>query len=211
MDVLVEHLQRVLAAEGEPPGEQLVEDHACSVEIGRRRDRPASRLLWRHIGRRTDHRASFGQPGVARGAGDAEIGELCPSRTVDQHVLGLDVAVDDPRAVDRRQAAKQVERDPDGLVRRKRRLLADQALEVGAVDPLHDQVARVALLADVEDLDDVRVGDSRRGPRFPLEAGPVARVDEVFRSEELDRHATAEQIVLGQIGSGGAAIAQPLE
>ena len=71
----------------------------------------------------------------------------------------------------------------------------DGAIKTGeriAVDPLHDEEGDVVLLAEIEDLRDVRVLDAGSDPRFveehplELEIGGVLREDCLYGDELLE-------------------------
>ena len=60
----------------------------------------AQNLLGGHVAGRAHGEACGRQPRVLVGAaGQAEIGEQCAAVAVDEDVVGLEVAVDDPRVV----------------------------------------------------------------------------------------------------------------
>jgi hypothetical protein len=87
---------RLLARQ--PAGEHLVHDHAERIQIGRRGDaRQVALLLRGHVaGRAHDQRAAGGGRGRlvrVQHLRDAEIGYVHMAFLVDQHVAGLDVAV----------------------------------------------------------------------------------------------------------------------
>ncbi len=58
--------------------------------------------------------------------------------------------------------------------------------QVGAVDVLHREERRVALVADVVDLGDVRVGERRHQARLVEEHAPQLRIEGVLRQDPLD-------------------------
>ena len=62
-----------------------------------------------------EHRAGRGDLGDA-GAGDAEVGDPGAALAVDQHVLRLEVAVDDPARVGEPRAGEDLAGDLDRLV-----------------------------------------------------------------------------------------------
>ena len=70
--------------------------------------------------------------------------------------------------------------DRDRLRHREAPLLAQQLAQRDAGQVLHDEVRHVAVLALIEDVDDVRVGEARGGARLldepALEHGVVAQV-----------------------------------
>jgi hypothetical protein len=80
--------------------EQFVGDHAGRVQIGLRRDLAARGLLGRHVGRGADdlpgRRPVRSRRHLADGLRDPEVGDLRVPVGRDQHVLRLEVAVDDP-------------------------------------------------------------------------------------------------------------------
>ena len=86
----------------------------------------------------------------------------------------------------------------------------DPVLEGAALDVLHDDEGAVLVLADVKDLDDVRVvepGGEARLAREPLAHLVVA--GEVV-GEELDGDLAVELQVTGAVDRGHAAVAQPV-
>ena len=135
-------------------------------------------LLGRHVRELALHDAGARARAVVQRARDAEVGELDVAGLVDEHVGRRDVAV------------HQAER-PAGLVGHGVRVHervghlqhhldggrvadagaamaqhAQHARQRRAVDQLHRQVELAAVLADVEQGDDVRVHQPRRQPRL---------------------------------------------
>ena len=116
--------------------------------------------------------------------------------------MRLDVAVDDAAAVGERERAEDltcvVDRDRDG-----RRAVADeQLLERAAVQVLHRDVVGAFGLAAVEDRDDVRVVEAGGALRLAAEALDELVVVGVPLVQELQRHAAAELLVLGEVDVG---------
>jgi hypothetical protein len=97
LHVLVHHRHVVAARVRRHAGQQLVEDHADRVDVRALVDLACRGSARGHVLRRADHVAGLGQLRVAlavRG-GDAEVDDLEQALVVDQHVRGLEVAVDD--------------------------------------------------------------------------------------------------------------------
>jgi len=83
-------------------------------------------------------------------AGDAEVGHLRLAVAVQQHVLRLDVAVDQAVVVREAERARDLQPEPDRLALGERALPGEQILQVLAVDVLEDDVLPVVLLAAID-------------------------------------------------------------
>ena len=94
---------RVLAAPA------LVQRQRQRVDVGLRAGGAALGLLGRHVGEGADDVAGRGQRGAVGEAGDAEVHQLGARLALvgDEHVLRLDVAVDDARASGRGRAPRR--------------------------------------------------------------------------------------------------------
>ena len=95
-DLFHRHRDGGVGLEGDAAGQRLVEDHPDRVEVGDGGDVEALGLLGREVVRGPHHRAGLGDLRDA-GAGDAEVGDDRLALAVDDHVLRLQVAVDDRR------------------------------------------------------------------------------------------------------------------
>ena len=168
----------------------------------------AARLLGREVLRRADDRACLGHLARCAGACDAEVGHLHAALAVDDHVVRLDVAVDDPVAVreaERREdLPRVVDRDPE----RRRAARDEQLLERAPLEVLHRDVVGALGLAAVVDRDDVRVREPGGVLRLAAEALDELLVAGVPVVEDLDRDAPAELLVFGEIDVRHAARAE---
>ena len=108
-DLLERDRHRRVAVERHPAGQALVEQDAGRVEVRARRHRVALRLLGRQVLRGAEDRAGLGHVRGA-GAGDAEVRDLGVALVVDDHVVRLDVAVDDPALVGEALGAQDLDR-----------------------------------------------------------------------------------------------------
>jgi hypothetical protein len=145
-DLLDQHGAHGLAVERHLPAQHLEQQHAERVDVGAVIDLLALARLGRHVLRRPEDDAGGGE--VLRAAlghhlGQAEIEQLDERRITapleQHHVVGLEVAVDDPGGVGRRQRVG----DLCAHVQRPRHVeepLAGQHLRQGlAVEVLHHE------------------------------------------------------------------------
>ena len=154
--------------------------------------RLAAHLLGRHVADRAEHGAGLGVP-LDRGRcgrvlaceherlpREAEVEDLHLAVARHEHVLRLQIAVDDASAVSSGQAARNLDGVLDGLAQRHGRMrrwerigprhvvqLLAQRL---AVEQLHDGVRGPTLAAEVEDRKNVGMRQRRDGFRLALEA-----------------------------------------
>ncbi len=199
--VVVEHLEDSFkwrfAAERRAPGEQLVEDRAERVHVGRGADvaRPPARLFRGDVARGTHHsagaRADVAAERFVEPLRESEVGDLRdepgargPERGtghqralgrlalgVQEHVARFQVAVNDARGVRELHRSRE-DLDQLGGALVVPRGAAEVLREAPAFNKFQRQVRVPAGLADVENLDDVRVLE--RGDRFGLALEPLA-------------------------------------
>ncbi len=169
-------------AEGLAAGQKLVAEGARGEEVGAVVDLVTSHLLRRHVVGRTQHRAGLRD---VRGGdvGEAEVEDLHRARRGDVDVAGLDVPVDDLPLVGVSQAFGDLRHHPELVFERHPLAASDPGLEVFALDELHDHVGAPILLSELEDRDDVLVGELPRGARLAEEPGP-----HLGRGVEVGRH-----------------------
>jgi hypothetical protein len=166
--------------------QQLPEQDPGRVDVGARVGAAVLDLLGREVGHRADDHAGGGREGAGlERPCQSEVGDLDPAVGRQQDVLGLDVAVHQPRGVRGGEGDEhrfdEVER-PGG---RQGALLVQHVAQRAARDELHDEVrgagARVgALVVDGDDL-----GARQPGGRAGL---PGEALDEVGVLRERRPH-----------------------
>ena len=156
------------------------------------------------VARGSHDRAGLGD---LRGAGarDAEVCDLDAALVVEHHVVGLEVAVHDAAAVGEARGAQDLLGDVDRVLRRQRRVLADDRVERAPVEELHRDVVGAAPLAAVVDADDVGMRERGGAGGLAAEALDELLVLGEALVEQLDRDAAAELGVLGAVDLGHAA------
>jgi hypothetical protein len=117
----------------------------------------------------------------------------------DEHVVRLDVAMDDPVAVREAERLEQLLLVRDRGLDRERAAGHDQLLQAAALDHLHGDVVRPLGLPAVVDGDDVRMGQAGGGLRLAPEALDEEVVLRVALVQDLDGDAAAEILVLREI------------
>ena len=97
--------------------EQLVEDDAERKDVRALVDGLAEGLLGRHVVHGADEAAGLGQLAVLDGARQAEVHHQYPPVAINEDVLRLQVAMDDPDGVRRLQCTADLADDGDGFPR----------------------------------------------------------------------------------------------
>jgi hypothetical protein len=155
-------------------------------------DAVAARLLGRHVVGATDDDAVLRE--LTRSArlvelGDAEIDELRLHDITfdrDEDVVGLDVTVDDALRMCGSQSVGDGQQNLHGLDAAKAQLAVEPRCETLAVEKLHDDERIVLVgLSDIEDSNDRRVTEARRGARFELQTH-AERFAIRFAADHLD-------------------------
>ena len=206
-----EDRRRAVAGEDAPAGQGLVEQRPRGEEVGPRVDRVAEDLLGRHVARRSHDEAGSRELSARVGARDGLAGRLVREAEVDEspavrgeeEVRRLHVAVDDARVVQRGEGLEQVEGQRDRLFGGQRPALQPRRQGL-AGEQLHDDVGLGVVLADLVDRAEVRVAHPGGGPRLAQEAA-ARRV--VGALQDLERDVPAERLVLGEVHSAHAALA----
>ena len=193
--VLHGHGDEAVAAEGQLPGQALVEHDAQRVDVGARVDRAAVGLLGREVVGAPDEHVGArdaGLPVRVEGARDPEVGELHGPVAGEEDVLGLDVAVDHPLRLGVGQGAADLGADAGGLGGRQRPLAPDARLEVLPLHELHDEVGALVVLAPVEQVHEVRVRQAGHQEGLAAEPLGVLLVGQEPRVQALHRHVAAQ-------------------
>src|SRR5579872_1164347 len=188
-----QHRVGAAGRDGQVPRDHLVEHRSDRVDVGPRVASAAPHLLGRHVIGRADggREAEPGEPPGRFVHGDAEVEELDRPVLADDDVVGLEVAVDDPLAVEIDDRAADLARERDRLVHRDALSFLHDGAQGPALRELHHEV-HPALLLGLEDPDDVRVRELLADLLLALEAlveGDVALVVQVRHLERDDRPA----------------------
>ena len=198
VDVLHRDGDEVVAGERHLAGEELEEHDAERVDVGLGVDVAALRLLGRDVVAGSEHGAGRGLlRGRLHRARDPEVGHLRLALAVQEDVLRLDVAVDEPVLVREREAARDLDRELERTVDGQRAVSDDHLLQVVAGDVLEDDVGAAVGLAAVDHGDDVRV----REPGDELCLAGEAVDDVLVRRqplvEHLERDGSLEHAIVG--------------
>ena len=159
---------RVLARKRRLSGEQLVEERAERVEVRAGIGGPAQRLLGRQVGDRADEHPLDRGARAAVGR-EAEVAEPRGTVVAQPYVRGLEITVDDPAPVRVLERAAEVDGDLNRPVELELApgAVVEHALQVAATDVLADDERDPAVLARVEDPDDVRmIAELQHRPRL---------------------------------------------
>lgn len=197
--------------------QQLVADDPERIDVGAHVDRRwiAGELFGGHVGQRAEH-----LPGVRPErhawfrrvrrclieAADAEVEHFRLPLPIDQHVAGLQVAVDHAAGVGVRDRLGDGGEEREARERPQAAALR-VAVERLAVDELHDQVGGAAQrlgTAAAVDRGDAGVGQPRQQPGFPLESARGLGAGQLER-QRLQRDAPLRLLLLRFVDHAHAA------
>ena len=139
----------------------------------------ASMLLGRHVARRAADRAS------ADHRGNAEVRDRRAAPARDQHVVGLEIEMDEALAVDVREPCACLGEHRDDLARRTGSI-GEPLAQRRADHELHAQIHASVLGTRIVDRDDVAMRQPRHRARFGEQQ---ACITPVIRSQQLQRDA----------------------
>ena len=130
-----------------------------------------------------------------------------PPRVDEQDVVALEIAVHDAEVVRARERGAHLLEDVDGA-RERHRALRELARERDADEVLHDEIELALFrLADVVDVDDVRVIDAVGGARLAEHPRAEVRLAAEVRADQLERDDAVDEDVTGAIDDAHAAFA----
>jgi hypothetical protein len=196
-----------LLGEREGAGEQLVEHGRQAVHVGRGRERPAAHLLRGDVRRCTEHVAVPGYDRVrpADDLCDAEVGDLDDPARGEEHVLGLDVAVQDPAAVRGAEPARAGQRHRGRVRGGEAARGADAAAQRPPGQQLHHEQADAVAFDKIEHGHDMRMIERGQDAGLGGEPAPHGRIGREVRGKLLDGYLPVELPVLaGDHGPPGA-------
>ncbi len=124
---------------GELAGESAEHSDTEGVDVGSCVPRFTTEHLWRHVGTGSGNLIRgrvFKTPDAHR----AEIDELQRAVTLENHVVGFDVAVNDAVAMQRRHGSGQLDRDVTALLQTQRGAAGQSRLQKLALIERHDRV-----------------------------------------------------------------------
>jgi len=126
-----------------------------------------------------------------------EVEDLDAPGVVDHHVVGLEVAVNDPLSVGRHDCPGQLDRDRELLSEVES--LFDDVGEPRPTDQLERQDVRLVPLDVLEDLTDVRVCDLGEDSGLPQKPRFRLRVEPVLGADRLERDLPFELLVVADV------------
>ncbi len=194
-----------VAGERSFTAQDLVQRDAKRPEVRTRIGRVATQQFRRQVSEGPDHHAAGGDASAFH-AGDAEVGQSHRAARIEQHVSGLEVAVNDTALVRRREAGRHFARDSYGVA----------PWHGSAGETIRERSAGTVGHGDVEpsivgathvvDAGDVRMIDAGGSARFHEESGAHrsarfggGRTRLRFRKpQEFQRDLAAEPCVLCQ-------------
>ncbi len=209
--MLVQDFEGGAAGKRRTAGDQLVQQDACAVDVDGGGLRAALGGLGRDIRGRADELMGAGQARGVGEAGDAEVGEHrvhLAAVLLEQDVGGLQVAVDDAVGVAGGQRVGDLRGEQGCGDRGEGTVLAQVAVQVGAVDQVHDQGQQLTLDDQVTDPDDVRVGQAEQDGPLPEEPHDDVGVAGQLLLEDLDRDGLAGLAGHGRLGARGLTLAR---
>ncbi len=141
--MLLQDVEQRGRVERELAGGAFEQDHAERIEISARVDHFGAHLFGRHVVRRSEQRAGtrLGTSAlIGTELGDPEIEHLGAAERGNEHVVGLEIAVNDRGRVRRFERAQDLERDADQEMERKGPPRCEASRKRLAVEILHHDV-----------------------------------------------------------------------
>jgi hypothetical protein len=211
MDHLLEQRAQLIRFEGRGPREREEEDGAESVDVGGFADlRDVSReLLGRREARRPEEDSALREALGLGEASEAEVADAHPIAVdpvaVDDDVLGLEVAVEDPVPVRVRDREGDLADEPRRASGLEGTGLLDDAAERRPGRELHHVVRLVPLEPGAEEADDPRMRDPGEGLRLALEPSERIRARGPVAAEDLERERVTRKARVARAEDGAHA------
>ena len=188
MEGVPEPLPRLRASDA-LGGQHLGEDDPGREDVGADVEGEAASLLRGHVGRGPRDRAGAVFRQTPR---DAEVHHHHAAGGRDHDVLGLEVAVDEPRLVDRIEPGEELRGDLARLLELERPALAEQVGQGGALEVLHGDQLEVLLGRQIEDPANVRRDHLPGRADFLAHQLRGLVVRQQLRAQGLERHLDAQ-------------------
>ena len=208
---VLEDLDRVVAREGRPVRQELVEDRADREDVRVMATLP-TRPLGRHVLQRAHDEPRAREPGLGRrDVGDAEVEDLHLPVPEHEDVGGLHVAVDDALLVRELQPVADLDHERELVLDAGERLLGDELPKLVALEQLHhDEEVAVRFTEIVNGHD---VGMAQLGAGLSLAKEPGAELVGVIGlgGDDLQRDQPIQHRVVRLVDAPHAAAADALE
>jgi hypothetical protein len=205
---LVEDRHDPVRVERARAAHQLVEHRARGEEVAAAVHHLAAHLLRRHVFGGAHHHPRP-RDVAHREAGDAEVHDLDAAFPGEEHVGGLDVAVDDPDLVRVGQALQHGDHDADLALEAEGRGGPHHVEEVVPAEELHRDVGRpVGVVAEIEDGHHVGVHHARDRARLALEAVLLLGVARDLGQHHLEGDVALQERVAGVVHDAHGSRAQ---
>ena len=190
LHLLERHGDRRFPVEGHGSGQHFIEHHAQRIQIALRVRVLAAGLLGRDIVYGAERRLRVRNRARRRvhQPRDAEIRHLHDALLIDEDVLGLNIPVNNVVFMGMVERRQNLQRVAHRLRRREPPFPADDVLERGAVNVLHDDIAHIAVDAHAVHLHDVLMRHLRGGNRLVVEPAHKFPVCLKFGAQNLQRH-----------------------
>ena len=143
---------------------------------------------------------------VSNHLGNAKIRNLGIHVFIQQDILGLNIAVNNPVAVGMLQCICQAHADFQHCVQAQLVLL-HVLLQGNAVHIFHDDILIAALADNIVNIDNIRMHQPGRRLGLPLELLQKLLVAEELVPQHFDGHITVQKLIMGQKDLGHAAVA----
>ena len=188
-----------------------MEQTAERVDVGAAVDRLAVDLLGGEVGGRAHGSALARRDALlVESPGQPEVGEIDMLVRVEQHIGGLDVAMDEAARVRRIQSVRDLAADGERAGRLERALRAEQRAQVGSLDVAHRQVEAPVDVARVVDRHHVRVLERHCELRLAREARTEALIQRELGRHQLQRDRPFQPQVVGAVDDAHPATADQL-